>query len=459
MDDEGLEKEVLTKPNCNILVPSPSSTSAPELVLKASGKKKYVKQVTGRHNDTELLLHLAAKQGDLASVKHILDEIISQIPETSSGADFRASMVNQVNERGETALYAAAENGHLEVVKELLKYAEKETLTRRSCLEFDPLHIAASQGHHARSGHVDTVRILLEKEPQLARKMDKQGQTALHMAVKGASSEVVKLLLEADAAIVMLPDKSGLTALHVATRKKRAEIVNQLLSLPETNVNALTKAHKTALDIAEGLSSSKKSTDIRASLVGRGAVRANQLNQPRDEFRNSVTEIKNDIHLIAKDVKKFHHEGNNNNPVTLAVLLAAMALAVLITVPGDDQMAHGTCFKILFIFDMIALYTSLAVVVIHMTLGIRGENKRGSSRVVVERLMWLACVCTSVAFMVSAYIIMVGRKNEWVAAVSVTVFGGAIMVVALGTMAYNVVRWERNRSMIRKEKIPANRVS
>ncbi|KAI3507724.1 hypothetical protein L1887_22715 [Cichorium endivia] len=50
---------------------------------------------------------------------------------TLSGADFdaevaeiRASMVNEVNELGETALYTVAENGHLEVVKELLKYSE-----------------------------------------------------------------------------------------------------------------------------------------------------------------------------------------------------------------------------------------------------------------------------------------------------------------------------------------------
>lgn len=141
---------------------SPSSTSTPALVLTASGKridqagkKKYVKQVTGRHNDTEL--HLAAQRGDLAAVKKILDDINSQMMGTLSGADFdaevaeiRASVVNEVNELGVTALYSAAEKGHLEVVKELLKYSDKETLTRRSRLEFDPLHIAASQGHHGK---------------------------------------------------------------------------------------------------------------------------------------------------------------------------------------------------------------------------------------------------------------------------------------------------------------------
>lgn len=141
--------------------PSPSSTAtAPALVLSNSGKrmdqagkKKYVKQVTGRHNDTEL--HLAAQKGDLAAVKQILQDIDSQIVGTVSGAEFdtevaevRAAVVNEVNELGETALFTAADRGHLDVVKELLKYSNKESVVKKNRSGFSPLHIAATQGHH-----------------------------------------------------------------------------------------------------------------------------------------------------------------------------------------------------------------------------------------------------------------------------------------------------------------------
>lgn len=54
------------------------------------GKKKYVKQVTGRHNDTEL--HLAAKRGDLDAVRQILSDIDAQMTGTLSGADFDAEV-------------------------------------------------------------------------------------------------------------------------------------------------------------------------------------------------------------------------------------------------------------------------------------------------------------------------------------------------------------------------------
>ncbi|XWS75058.1 hypothetical protein CRYUN_Cryun01aG0053000 [Craigia yunnanensis] len=521
--------------------PSPSSTAtAPALVLSNSGKridqackKKYVKQVTGRHNDTEL--HLAAQRGDLAAVKQILADIDSQMMKTASVEDFdtevseiQASMVNEVNELGKTALFTAAEKGHLDVVKELLKYSNKETVTKKNKSGFDPLHIAASEGHHAivqvlldhdpslcqtfgpsnatplvsaatkghmavvnellsrdsgllestrsngknalhltaRQGHVDVVKALLSKDPQLARRTDKKGQTALHMAVKGQSCEVVKLLLEADAAIVMLPDKFGNTALHVATRKKRAEIVNELLSLPDTNVNALTRDHKTALDIAEGLPFSAESSDIKSYLSRYGALRANELNQPRDELRQTVTQIKKDVHTqleqtkrtnknvhnISKELRKLHREGINNatNSVTVvAVLFATVAFAAIFTVPGGDYdsgvavVVSSPSFKIFFIFNAIALFTSLAVVVVQITL-VRGETKAEKQVVeVINKLMWLASVCTSVAFMASSYIV-VGRKHKW-AAILVTAVGGLIMAGVLGTMTYYVVKSKRTR--------------
>lgn len=549
-----LEKGPMT-PELNLnplyeLTPSPSPTasaSAPALVLSNSGKridqagkKKYVKQVTGKHNDTEL--HLAAQRGDLAAVKQILNDIDSQMIGTLSGCDLetevaevRASLVNEVNELGQTVLFTAAEKGHLEVLKELLKYSNKESVSRKNRCGLDPLHIAASEGHQeivqvlldhdpglsktrgpanttllitaatrghaavvnvllskdsslleisrsngknalhlaARLGHVEIVKALLDKDPQLARKPDKKGQTVLHMAVKGVNCEVVKLLLEADGAIVMLPaDKLGNTALHVATRKKRAEIVKELLRLPDIKVNALNREHKTALDIAESHTPSEDSSDIIEYLSRCGAVRANELNQPRDELRKTVTQIKNDVHTqleqtkktkrnvdgIAKELRKLHREGINNatNSVTVvAVLFATVAFAAIFTVPGGDN-DDGTAvtvkrasFKIFFIFNAVALFTSLAVVVVQITL-VRGETKAEQKVVeVINKLMWLASVCTTVSFIASSYIV-VGRKSEW-AAILVTVVGGVIMAGVLGTMTYYVFKSKRVRSIRRKK--------
>ncbi|CAN1304458.1 Ankyrin repeat-containing protein ITN1 [Linum perenne] len=549
--EKGFFRSIRSSPNLlaeGSSLPSPSSTPRGTLVLSNSGKallkrydrKKYVKQVTGRHNDTEL--HLAAQRGDLAAVRHMLEEISAQMMGTLGGADFdaevseiRSAVVNEVNELGETALFTAAEKGHLDIVKELLQFTTKQAVALKNKAGFDALHIAASQGHQeivkvlleldpslsktvgqsnasplvsaaakghtrvveellakdpslldmtksngknalhlaARQGYVEIVSALLERDPQLARRTDKKGQTALHMAVKGVSSEVVRLLLSVDAAIVMLPDRHGNTALHVATRKKRVEIVHELLYLPDTNVNALTRDHKTAIDIANGLPLSEEISEIKEILYRHGAVKANDLNQPRDELRRTVKQIKKEVHIqleqtrktnknvdgIAKDLRRLHREGINNatNSVTVvAVLFATVAFAAIFTVPGGDG-DDGTAvvvstpsFKVFFIFNAVALFTSLAVVVVQITI-VRGETN--SARRVVEvinKLMWLASVCTTVAFISSAYIV-VGRRNRW-AAILITVIGGVTMAGVLGTMTFYVMKSRRIRRRKRREK-------
>lgn len=92
--------------------------------------------------------------GDAAAVSHILAEIDAQMLKTLSGADFdaevaeiRAAIVNEVNELGETALFTAAEKGHVDVVKALLPYSTKEGLTAKNRSGLDSLHVAATQGH------------------------------------------------------------------------------------------------------------------------------------------------------------------------------------------------------------------------------------------------------------------------------------------------------------------------
>lgn len=145
------------------------SNSSKSLALSGSGKsfsvsgsgkrmdqkRKYVKQVTGKHKDTEL--HLAAQKGDVEAVAYILGEIDAQMMGTSSGVEFdtelaeiRWAIVNEVNELGETPLFRAAEKGHLDVVRALLPYATPEGICAKNQVGFTALHVAAGQGHEGR---------------------------------------------------------------------------------------------------------------------------------------------------------------------------------------------------------------------------------------------------------------------------------------------------------------------
>lgn len=128
-----------------------------------------------------------------------------------------------------------------------------------------------------------------------------------------------------------------------------------------------------------------------------GAAKANELNQPRDELRKTVTEIGNDVHTQLEEIWKtnknasgmvrellmLHREVINNvtNSVTVVVVTyAIVAFAVISTVLGGDNdlgvsaVVDNPSFEISFVFNAIALFMSSAADVVWITL-MRGETE------------------------------------------------------------------------------------
>ncbi|KAL7204904.1 hypothetical protein ACSBR2_017923 [Camellia fascicularis] len=110
------------------------------------------------HKNT--VLHVAAQFGSQKYVEIILEKGLS------------SSLLRCLNMDGETPLYIAARNGHLDIVKELVKCAKR-------------------LGHEeAESGSGATKEML--------RATNKDNDTALHMAVRNRHSGVVELLTTED---------------------------------------------------------------------------------------------------------------------------------------------------------------------------------------------------------------------------------------------------------------------
>ncbi|RVW49378.1 Ankyrin repeat-containing protein ITN1 [Vitis vinifera] len=375
---------------------------------------------------------------------------------------------------GKNALHLAARQGHVDIVEALLE--KDPQLARRTDKKGQTaLHMAV------KGVSCEVVKLLLNADAAIVMLPDKQGNTALHVATRKKRAEVclvfvsfvhdvnlcqllmmyhihtwkiflldiamfemnfnfllpllavnaVYLILFRDCISIYLVSLGCMLCSMEDARFMPLDpstvtvpcifIVNELLRLPDANVNALNRDHKTSLDIAEDLSHSEEASEIKDCLIRYGAIKANELNQPRDELRNTVTQIKRDVHTqleqtrrtnknvhnISKELRKLHREGINNatNSVTVvAVLFATVAFAAIFTVPGGDNpdgtgvVVKSASFKIFFIFNALALFTSLAVVVVQITL-VRGETKAERNVVVViNKLMWLASVCTSVAF-------------------------------------------------------------
>ncbi|MED6110568.1 hypothetical protein PIB30_044333 [Stylosanthes scabra] len=478
------------------------------------------KQLTGIRGDSPL--HSAIRAGNMELVLGIISE---------NGEEELKELLSKTNYSGETALYVAAENDNLDIVKELIKHHDIGLAGFKAKNGFDAFHIAAkngnleilkvlmeaipevsmtvdmsnttalhtaaAQGHievvnfllekgsslisiaksngktvlhsAARNGHVEVIKALLSREPEIATRVDKKGQTVLHMAVKGQNLELVDELLKLNSSLVNMVDAKGNTALHIATRKGRLQIVQKILDCRETNTDVINKSGETALDTAE--KNSRK--DIANFLQVRGAKSAKSIKSPATqtalELKRTVSDIKSGVHNqlehtfktqrrmqgIAKRINKMHAEGLNNainSNTVVAVLIATVAFAAIFNVPGqypqkpsdrppglspgEVYIAPNIEFTIFIIFDSLALFISLAVVVVQTSVVVIERKAKKQMTAVINKLMWLACVLISVSFLAMSYIVVGDHKGLAIAA---TALGTVIMAATLGTLCYWVI--------------------
>lgn len=98
-------------------------------------KKQMKKILTGKRDDSAL--HSAVRTGDLEVVLQIIN---------GSGAEEVKELLSKQNQSGETALYVAAECGHVHLVEEMAKYYDVTSAAIKSKSGFDAFHIAAKLG-------------------------------------------------------------------------------------------------------------------------------------------------------------------------------------------------------------------------------------------------------------------------------------------------------------------------
>ncbi|XP_042508393.1 ankyrin repeat-containing protein At5g02620-like [Macadamia integrifolia] len=371
-----------------------------------------------------------------------------------------------------TALHTAATQGHIDVVNLLLETDSNLAKIARNNGK-TALHSAA------RMGHLEVVKSLISKDPSTCFRTDKKAQTALHMAVKGTKIDIVLELLKPDPSVIMLEDNKGNTALHIATRKGRIQIICCLLSVEGINVSGINKDGQTPLDIAEKCDS-VETLEIASVLKEAGATRSKDMvnpSNPAKQLKQTVSDIKHDVQSqlqqtrqtkaqvqkIQKNLKRLHSSGLNNainSATVVAILIATVAFAAIFIVPGQyvqanasgislgqANIANKAAFLIFFVCDAMALFISLAVVVVQTSIVVIEQKAKQQLMFVINKIMWLACLFISAAFISLTYVV-VGRHAQWLA-VYTTVVGGTIMLTTVGSMCYCVVMHRIEESNMR----------
>ncbi|KAJ4792935.1 Ankyrin repeat-containing protein [Rhynchospora pubera] len=389
--------------------------------------------------------HVAAKSGHTGIVK----EFLNKWPEVCKICDSSNT----------SPLYSAAAKDHLDIVNVILNVDESNARIVRK-------NGKTSLHHVSRIGYYRIVKTLIQRDPEVVTVIDKKGQSALHMAVKGKNPDVVEELLMADVSILNLRDKKGNTALHIATRKWRPQMVQLLLTYESIEVNAINNQKETALDLAEKMPYGESQKEIIESLLEHGAKKACNVGKvdENSELRRTVSDIKHNVQEqliqnaktdkrvsnIKKELKKLHREAVQNtiNSVTMvAVLIASIAFIGIFNLPGQYQqdgpdagkanIADRTGFRAFCLLNATALFISLAVVVVQITLVAWDTGAQKLVISIVNKMMWSACLSTCGAFLSLAYVVV--GKQQWMA-IAVTAVGGPIMASTLLFLGYLVLR-------------------
>lgn len=249
-----------------------------------------------KRDDTSL--HIAIRAGDMDSAMEILSNTDEQKLK---------ELLSKINQSGETPLYVAAEYGCVDLVREMIKYYDSEVAGIKAKNGFDAFHIATKQGDletikvlmeaqpelsmtfdqtnttalHTASeqGHIDVVKFLLEKNSSMATIAKSNLKTALHSCARKGHLEVMKALLEKVPEIATRADKKGQTALHMAAKGQNVEIINELVAVDNGLINMVDKKENTALHIA----TRKGRKEIVLALLTHNELLENNLINKSDE--------------------------------------------------------------------------------------------------------------------------------------------------------------------------------
>lgn len=131
------------------------------------------------------------------------------------------------------ALFFAAQQGHLEIVRVLLKVLQNKKLANQGNSEgTTPLFIAAEMGH------LEIVKEILNvlDEEETINKPNKKGQTPIYSAAREGHFEIVQELLKKvrDEEAVNQPSKKGAGPLHLAAQAGHLKIVQELLKVTKS---------------------------------------------------------------------------------------------------------------------------------------------------------------------------------------------------------------------------------
>ncbi|TYI88510.1 hypothetical protein E1A91_D04G215000v1 [Gossypium mustelinum] len=480
-------------------------SKCPSLLLQTNAKGQTPLHVAARYGHSaivKLLIKSCAKarDGDLEMLG--MDQVNAV-----------REMLRFTDQESNTALHEAAGCGNVEVVKALLKFEDPDFPYSANKKQETPLYIAArrrgsgrlltllldkfkSTGHggpHGRTalhaaamaGDAEAIRLMLEKKGNLTKERDEDGHTPLHYAAHlGYESSVVEELLKRDASAAYIGDKKrGMTPLLMAARQGHFETVSKILSLCP---DCCEKVDSKGLNLLHYLAFRGSSSLIQLSffkyvsseavygsfrnlrkLEGAfgmtpqevyNALRSEKHHHKQKQIKELLEEIVNDqvaeepvCRFPIQNVSTKSLEKKREAHLIVAALIATIAFAAAITVPGGLQsekgseqgtplLIHEAAFKVFVVTNALAFLLSVSALAIHFQVldNLLSGFKFHRQTVLygtryVSGILGYATIAMVIAFSTGSYVVL---KPSYIL-VNVSCLIGPLFVICMNWGALN----------------------
>ncbi|CAA0409832.1 unnamed protein product [Arabidopsis thaliana] len=424
--------------SARILVEGTSSMTMVELnaafseqqpVIIDSILEKFPNLILDADEEQSTLLHKACKSGNLEMARTLLDVDVNQ------------EIAEKVDKDGLTPLHRAVINGSVEILKEFLcKAPSSFNITTQGTIE-TVFHLAAKyQKTKAFIFMAQSANI-----GQLLYSLDAEDNTVLHVAASVDSTSLVRHILSETTIDVTLKNKKGFAAVDLIDKEG---VDFPLLSLwfrdeaekIQRPARYVKFAHEPVELIRNTNNGEKLSSESRAmDLLREGR---DPRNKEREMHSESLQNARNTITIVA-------------------VLIASVAFTCGINPPGGVHQdgpfigkataGRTLAFKIFSVANNIALFTSLSIVTLLVSIISYRTKALKMCVVIAHKMMWLAVASMATAYAASAWITVPHNEgSKWLVYTT-----SAIASVALGSM-FVYVSFMMVKHILKKDKLRRN---
>ncbi|ESQ42995.1 hypothetical protein EUTSA_v10015398mg [Eutrema salsugineum] len=376
----------------------------------------------------------------------ILEENLSMLEETYEGTDLhlasklgyevhaksmielRNALISSINSKGDTPLHLAASLGHTSILIWMLESIELHNACETKALEvpklsemrnndgLTPLHCAAM------NGSVEILRVFLDKFPSSFYSVTlEKKETVFHVAARHKKDEAFIFMAKSDklGQLLYQLDVEGNTVLHAAASVGSIDLVKYIIKETEVKVTTKNKKGFVAVDLLN-----KDDGDFlqlfTALMMCDLEIVIERPPSPR-EMGNFDSQEVDDLKLQKEIVrvksspnKKFEMQlealqSARNTLTIVAVLIASVTFTCGINPPGGvyqetssigkSTAARTLAYMIFTISNSIALFTSVSMVVLLVSIIPYKQESLLKFLIIAHRMMWVA-----VGAMASAYV-------------------------------------------------------